>query len=369
MYHWLNLNNTNWMDIGKMEANNQVEKKRNDMIDAGKTLACLAVMLIHCVFPGKTGVLLRTLSKFAVPFFFAISGYYNKGSITRKIKHMGYLCVISEIFYLVFDGVCMVFKETDMSAELFGGGTHRLLTAILRNIVFNTPFTSPHLWFLYALLYCYLLSTVLRRMNDKTKLLLSFALITTFTVTSEFSGILGINNRLNFELSTGEIIGSYIYNLFIFRAYPFFVLGELFRKHEKKSIRFFTGRKLVYCAALGIVLASLERLIFMESQFYVGTYLFTIAMFVFCIKFNGRIFCGDVWKRIVQFGKESSVYVYIIHIAIYDLIRYIFSLIVTGKKTGMTQSIEVLITIVVTCLLANTISLVKKRIKRFNDAL
>lgn len=350
-----------------MVVSENITRKRNDMLDAGKTLACLAVILIHCVFPSKIGILLRTLSKFGVPFFFAISGYFNKGPVTRKLKHIGFLCVLTELLYFVFDGARIILKNIILSPELVGG---KLLTlgAIFRNVVFNSPFTRPHLWFLYALLYCYLMSAVMQRVNNKIKLVLSLTLIMAFTVTSELAGVIGINNRLDFELPTGEIAGSYIYNLFIFRAYPFFALGELLRGHEKKIIEFFTDKKLTYCAVFGSFLAVAERLLLMESQFYLGTYLFTVALFVFCIKYDGSLIQGEVWKQIVQFGRESSVYVYIIHITVYDLIRLSFSLIVTGEKTGIIQSVEVLLTIIVTCLLASAIAFAKRRKKKFSTA-
>ena len=339
-----------------------VTRKRNEMLDAGKTFACLAVVLIHCAFPGKIGILFRTLSKFAVPFFFAISGYYNKGKVIKKIKHIGKICVSAELFYLIFDWFIGIFESNSIIIDSFQYGDLTLGT-IFRTIVFNAPFTRPHLWFLYALLYCYLMSVGMRRINNKIKLIFSLTLIILFTITSEFAGVLGINNRLDIKLPTGEIAGSYIYNLFLLRAYPFFAFGELLREYEAKVIDLFTEKALICYVCLGSILAIVERLLLTESQFYLGTYLCTMGLFLFCVKYGGHSLQGNSWKCIARFGRESSMYVYILHIAVYDLIVLLFSYVTVGKVTGIIQSLEVLLTIVITCLLAIAIRFVNHRKK------
>ena len=39
-------------------------------------LACLSVVLIHCMLPTGLGVIACALARFAVPLFFMVSGYY-----------------------------------------------------------------------------------------------------------------------------------------------------------------------------------------------------------------------------------------------------------------------------------------------------
>ena len=38
-------------------------------------LACLLVVLIHAPFPGTLGIIFSSAGRFAVPFFFMISGF------------------------------------------------------------------------------------------------------------------------------------------------------------------------------------------------------------------------------------------------------------------------------------------------------
>ena len=49
---------------------------RNGIVSAYKLIAACAVVFIHFPFPGAFGKWVDCLARFAVPLFFAISGYY-----------------------------------------------------------------------------------------------------------------------------------------------------------------------------------------------------------------------------------------------------------------------------------------------------
>ena len=51
-------------------------KQYNYCLDFMKGIACLFVVWMHCEFPGKTGVIVQAISRFCVPFFFMVSGYF-----------------------------------------------------------------------------------------------------------------------------------------------------------------------------------------------------------------------------------------------------------------------------------------------------
>ena len=51
-------------------------------------LACLSVVLIHCMLPTGLGVIACALARFAVPLFFMVSGYYlRRGDMTNAQVH------------------------------------------------------------------------------------------------------------------------------------------------------------------------------------------------------------------------------------------------------------------------------------------
>ena len=73
---------------GKMVAEN---KQGNLFLYAMKFIAAMAVVIIHTRFPGKAGEAVGAVTRFAVPFFFALSGRFllkcddNEPSKIREI--------------------------------------------------------------------------------------------------------------------------------------------------------------------------------------------------------------------------------------------------------------------------------------------
>lgn len=59
---------------------------RNKTLDLIKLLSAYAVIFIHFRMPGIPGAFADALSRFAVPLFFVISGYYAFGNDNKKLK-------------------------------------------------------------------------------------------------------------------------------------------------------------------------------------------------------------------------------------------------------------------------------------------
>lgn len=81
-------------------------KEYNYCLDYIKGIACIFVVLMHCEFPGILGIAVQAVSRFCVPLFFMVSGYFcykpimqvhvGEKSYIRKIKHVfkiGYVVV------------------------------------------------------------------------------------------------------------------------------------------------------------------------------------------------------------------------------------------------------------------------------------
>ena len=60
--------------------------QRNNTLELLKVFAAYMVVFIHVIFSGYVGTAIETLARFAVPFFFVISGFYSYGISTQKIK-------------------------------------------------------------------------------------------------------------------------------------------------------------------------------------------------------------------------------------------------------------------------------------------
>lgn len=54
---------------------------RNRTFDLFKWAAALFVLLLHVPFPGDVGGTVRMFARWAVPFFFMVSGYFTYGAV------------------------------------------------------------------------------------------------------------------------------------------------------------------------------------------------------------------------------------------------------------------------------------------------
>ncbi|MBR4673554.1 MAG: acyltransferase family protein [Victivallales bacterium] len=130
-------------------------KQHNYSIDFIKGVACIFVVFIHCKFPGYLGTSVNAVSRFSVPFFFMVSGYFSYSSgkfdAKRKIKHIGKITFFASLFYLL---VAVVKNHCSVSSILEACS----LMGVLKLLLFNeTIIFALHLWFLFALLYDYIL--------------------------------------------------------------------------------------------------------------------------------------------------------------------------------------------------------------------
>lgn len=61
---------------------------------------------MHSEFPGWLGTLVQTVSRFCVPFFFMVSGYFcynelHQVDYSKKIKHVASITAFAFVFYTV----------------------------------------------------------------------------------------------------------------------------------------------------------------------------------------------------------------------------------------------------------------------------
>lgn len=287
-------------------------------IDFLKGIACIAVILIHIQFPGTVGFTVRQVCRFAVPFFFLVSGFFflktdkQLEATARKLRHAIFLFLGAMAFHLV---ICVLG---------IGGGPLRsyirefLQTPQLLNFfVSNPPYRWTHLWFLGALVYIYLFALI---WFGNGKRLWSAApigavLLVGTMAFQEFAEYLPFSPMI-------PVVGVRFCVLFVFRALPFFLLGVWIRTKEDaiRAIRLPTPW-LVIIIISGAILAVIEAKLTVNSQFYIGNYLMVAGMFLWAIR---NPVTG--YRPINYIGENLSIYVYVIHIAvgkwINDIIRH-----------------------------------------------
>lgn len=339
------------------------EKKRWNSLDFAKGLACIAVVFIHFNFPNELGVGVRAACRFAVPVFFFVSGFFlgwqphvdiDANKLVRKIRHIVLLMVYSGVFYAAFT----VFQRWIMHAE----GTLKeyafeLMTAakVCKFFIQNDPFLWSHLWFLLALLYCYLLVLIVPFKRRGGVCALAVCLMGISLIMVPYHPWVPIHRYLKIP-GTESVIS--LFNLFIFRGFGPFALGMFMSSCKDKIADLkMPNPMLVLTVCLGIGLSVCEGLTLERAQLYLGSYVTFIALVLWAIKNPGYRggFIGYI-------GRELSLYIYILHVAVGKLLELFLSGVGLEYRV-IVDYIKAFMVLGLTIVISAFVNIIWKRIK------
>ncbi len=192
------------------------KNKKNYCLFLFEILACMLVVFVHADFPGMFGNIMRDIGRFAVPFFFSISGYflYKEGitkedirkKLSRRIIRISILALVSGLTYFILN-LCIHYDDL---------GNYFYFTFSSENIVclllFNRPLLSEHNWFLIALLFSYIFIYIFPKLFLDKNFLYVFVSLAVFVYIFEL-----FHSRWNPE----TIYGIRLTNLVIYRNWYF----------------------------------------------------------------------------------------------------------------------------------------------------
>ena len=266
-------------------------KQYNPCLDFVKGLACICVVFMHCEFPGEAGIIVQAISRFSVPFFFMVSGYfcfypgkYDSTIIRRKTTHIARIVLWAFLFYVLF---AFVLKNAYVVTryEIWAYGA------------FNKPFIIVgEIWFLFALLYDYFAFGIIWK-ADKIKwfYLISAALIVVYICMAQGAHLCGIK------------VPNMYYRNWLIEGLPFFFAGHWIHANQDK-IRV-SDKMLIPVILVSTLLCLVERKI-MGRDFGVNIMTFpqVFALFIYAVKYPDR------HRGVIQeIGKRYSMWVYILH--------------------------------------------------------
>ena len=266
------------------------------------------VILIHVQSIYR--VPLSAITACAVPVFFVISGYllYDNNLLQKLKKNLKRILIIT-IWSTIIYAVLYLYKSTN----------HPTLNAftiesLRRFIIYNENPFIYHLWYLNAYIY------VLIIMITATYLRCQGLLFWLIPIILASDIILGRYSGFIFGTDYGL---KYIFG-WLHVGIPYFLTGCLLRM--KKIII----KKKRY-NILGIILFSISSYIeytFIESggDKYISTYFLTVLIFLFFMSIN--IYESNIFAII---GKRDSLYIYIFHPIIIDVMTFVDS------KIGMSH--------------------------------
>ena len=246
-------------------------KQYNPCLDFVKGLACICVVFMHCEFPGKVGIIVQAISRFSVPFFFMVSGYfcffpgkYDSTIIRRKTSHISRIVLWASLFYVLFAFVLKsAYVVTRYEMWAFG--------------IFNQPFIIVgQLWFLFALLYDYFAFGIIWK-ADKIKwfYLISALLIVVYICMAQGAHLCGIQ------------VQNMYYRNWLIEGLPFFFAGHWIHANQDKIS--LSDKLLILIILVSTLFCLVERRI-MGRDFGVNIMTFpqVFALFIYAVKYPDR---------------------------------------------------------------------------------
>lgn len=277
--------------------NQTAKKPYNYCMDFLKGLACIFVVFIHVKFPGDFGQAVQAVARFAVPFFFMVSGYYyfrpDYQGVTgggKKILHIFKITFFAYLFYIV---VALLENQFLDGKNEFDFSVPQIIHVAIYSVPSNVP---NQLWFLIALLELYIIYFFVDLFRMKK--LIYIMLIITFLamiMLAQGAWYFGSHSLPNF------------YRNAWIEGFSFFTLG--YYLHDQNDKIMIKNKTLVIFVIFSIVLSVVER--FACGRIF-AVHLSTIplvtCLFIYAIK-NSENHAGTIQK----IGKKYSMYVYILH--------------------------------------------------------
>lgn len=319
---------------------------RNKCIDTVKGIACVLVLFIHYPFPGVIGQLIKAIGRSSVPFFFMVSGYFYDKHRDNGCWEFGEKAIFSNGILLICG-----FVVSELFLFVQSGSIYSILKRqvafdnILKLIIFNNTGSIYHLWFLIALIYCYIIWMVIDLKHKK---------IETRTVKRMVIIVIVICYVIEILSAKAEFYQTYLYRNWLFIGMPFFSLGVIYEEEK------YDERTNVLLMLFCIILTIVEFFIIGNVELYVGSVLLAVEVFAYCQKHPFErisVFCNigakySAWFYILHYGLifiecfimkrfhldtlGNGIYTYIspIVVAVYTLLTAVFAQRVYSRVIG-----------------------------------
>ena len=211
-------------------------------------LAAIMVVLRHATLNGIPGLVITTLSSFAVPFFFMVSGFYlvkdNDSQISLKTRIQKRIVSILKILAIM----TAIFTVIEINKQGFSTFSKLFaLDSLFELIVFDNSIIAGHSWYLLAVIEAYFFFWLF---SDKLLYSRTFVVVLS-TMTISWSLIRVFSQMVFPRLELGNLI---YYRNWYGMAIPFMALGVWL----KRNINIISNRPIKFwwlLAALGGVTA------------------------------------------------------------------------------------------------------------------
>ncbi len=307
---------------------------RNSAIDFIKGIAILTVIALHTNYLGEISLagtfIFNTFMRFAVPFFFVVTGYFlfnklkksqNKDKVLKTYIKRSLLLYVSSLTLCMLVDYFVIYPLWQV--DFYIGNVTDIISGITAFAYYGVEtFSSFHLWFLVAMFWAAVIISIVCRKNlnnIKAVLFVSFII--------HIIGLFGLTQPLNLyiNLPLNPRDG-------IFFALFYMALGAYFALYGLNTEKFVKNKNLAFTVILCFVLLFVERYILVLPNFNYetldrltyqsnwGEYFITlIPLIIFIFKY--ALVNGDKFKEnfITKVGNKS-IGVYVVHLIVLNLI-------------------------------------------------
>ncbi|MBE7069794.1 MAG: acyltransferase [Ruminococcaceae bacterium] len=294
---------------GKKKASGELDLKAGThihSIDVMRIVMAFLVVVIHVPFAGMAGDVFITYGKTAVPFFLVICGYflYREDSsemmkrLIKQTKRIFIFFIAANVFYA---GVYAVYLRVTKGS--FDGMKECFTAKSLTDFaLYNLSPFSEHLWYLGSLLYALLIMLLLNKLKlMKFAMFLAPFLVAAYVVLSH----LGIGTPVQLRNA-------------LFVGLGYIMMGMLIRRFEKKILDHKAAAPILWILSVICVVTAIVELKGYKQGVavpFVSCEILIYLIVLLCLKYPD--FGKDTFAE--WLGRECSLPVYILHIAVLQL--------------------------------------------------
>lgn len=283
--------------------------QRNQTLEVCRIMAAVFVVFLHVPFPGVFGKTVNCLARFAVPLFFAISGWFSWQTGPEKLLRR-----FGRILLLEAAGISLTVLWRCTLTACDGGSVLEYLRGLIPGyealekwVLWNVDPYAGHLWYLsamaacYGVLWLYTLAFHRRKIDYRPLFVIGGILL---------AAHFGMANLSRF---TGIQVDYTVYRNAWFFGLPMFSMGIFLRQYRDRLPKK-TGRIL----ALGIALSLLERWILGPFDLPVGMVAAVAALLLLTAEHPVLPERFPWLRKAVGWFSPLSTTVYIIHLIVYE---------------------------------------------------
>ena len=330
------------------------ETKRNYKVDYFKYFCAVLIIFIHarpldCISKNVNDIVMATVPRIAVPFFFIASGYfYAKKLYEGKNPFKAYALKLITVysFWSVIYAIRMVIKDAIH---------HKLKPDIVKTLIIKYFLygTSEHLWFCIALLIAICFLTLIHKLKiSRATIFISLVILILCVLGVTYRGTLGIQIPVLKSFFFSKYFFNIIFRLFMF-GICFVFLGDFIAGNEQKLT---SSSKTDILLVIVIILHIAEKVfnIINGDNLLLNLTLYPLILLIFITLLR---YPGSGKSAFSKYSRNASAFSYYSH-----------SLFIT--LTGLVVSNSLLRFVIVTALcLAVSIRLTKLNNKKLNYVL